>query len=96
MISQYSYGFNGIEIQIANHLSPTIDEPPKGTWMFPKERFVKYEASDEYWCRYCRIGREARGFIMGEILSIDDSFSIASRRGSTIFNPDRMTMGYTR
>lgn len=27
-------------------------------WVFPKEKFVEYEAEDEQWCRYFGIGKE--------------------------------------
>lgn len=58
----------GKKIVLDDRVSPTIDE---GDWIFPKERFVTYEISDESWCRYFGIGKEATiydrqdGVIMG-------------------------------
>ena len=91
MISGYDFGFNGIEIVIANDLSPTIQEYPKGSWIFPKERFTIYEPSDEEWCRYFKIGYEARGFIMGEVMGVEENFfSTTPKKNSTAFTLERM------
>lgn len=58
--------FDGVQIIIDNDLKPTIDEGK--AWIFPKEKFVTYEKSDEEWCRYFGIGRQGQGLIMGDIL----------------------------
>ena len=87
----FDIAFNGMDIVINNKLKPTINEFPKGSWIFPKERFVIYEPSDEEWCRYFKIGYEARGFIMGEILGVDDDFfRSTSKPKGTAFTLERM------
>ena len=97
MVSGFDFGFNGIAIHINNNLSPTITEYPKGSWIFPKRPFITYEPSDEEWCRYFKIGHEARGFIMGEIIGMDNNFMNPKPRiRATVFNPDRMGRGYAK
>ncbi len=97
MISGFDFGFNGIPIEINNNLSPTITEYPKGSWIFPKRPFITYEPSDEEWCRYCRIGHEARGFVMGEIVGVDSDFmSLKPISRATVFDPKRMGRGYAK
>lgn len=70
-ISGDKFMLNGVDIKIDNSFCPTINE--SRDWIFPNERFVTYEKSDEEWCRYFGIGRQGRGFIMGEIFSVDSS-----------------------
>jgi hypothetical protein len=60
--------FDGFEIVINNIFSPTIDEPED--WIFPNEPFIKYEQKDKEWCKYFKIGRQGRGFILGEIMQL--------------------------
>jgi hypothetical protein len=78
---------SGEEIKINNNLSPTINEGLG--WIFPEEPFIIYEPSDEDWCRYCGIGRQGRGFIMGDIYMYDRrlDLKIDWGRRSTIFDP---------
>lgn len=33
-------------------------ERRRKVWQFPTERFVRYESSDESWCRFFGIGKE--------------------------------------
>lgn len=58
--------FGGDQIIVNNDLKPTIDEGKD--WIFPKERFVSYEKSDEEWCNYFGIGRQGQGLIIGDII----------------------------
>lgn len=73
---QYSgevFNLNGHVVKIDNSLKPTINE---GTdWIFPKEKFITYEKSDESWCRYFGIGRQGTGFVLGEIILNNSIFS---------------------
>ena len=71
-VSQRDFSFGGEPIATDNFLRPTIDEPEG--WMFPEnEPFVEYGPEDEEMCRYFGWGRQGRGFVLGEILQIDES-----------------------
>lgn len=72
-ISHNDMILGGCLIQKCEFTSPTINEFPKGKWIFPYSRFVKYHKEDEEWCRYFKIGYEARGFILGQIYTIDNN-----------------------
>jgi len=90
MTSGSEFGFYGIDIKFDNKLKPTINEQ-KGRWIFPKERFVTYEHSDEGWCRYFKIGHEGRGLILGEVLGVDkDFFQTKPMKRSRAFDPKGM------
>lgn len=88
-----SFGFDGIDLRINNCLKPTINEFPIGSWVFPKTPFIIYQRQDEELCRYCRIGYEARGLILGEIVGVDaDFFSITPMKRSRVFDPDKLNI----
>jgi len=70
-ISQYGVDFTEIEVRIYNGLKPTINEPKE--WIFPKNRFITYEKSDEDWCVPLKFGRMGQGFELGEIFKINPS-----------------------
>lgn len=77
----YSDMFGGEKVVLDNNLEPTIDET--FGWIFPKEPFIKYEPKDEEMCRYFGWGRQGRGYIVGQIVQMDDTIY----NFSTIFNP---------
>jgi len=67
--------YNGIDFYFPGHrivfsegCDPTIDEPE---WVFPEERFTKYENSDIGWCKFFGIGRPGI-FKMGDIFIMED------------------------
>jgi len=66
--SEQEFKIYGHKVVIDNLLVPTVDETDR--WIFPKERFVIYEESDEDWCRYFGIGRQGLGVIIGEIYRV--------------------------
>jgi hypothetical protein len=68
-ISQYEVKFNGVEVRTCDWLKPTINEPKE--WIFPKNRFITYEKSDEDWCIPLKFGRMGHGFELGEIFKIN-------------------------
>lgn len=48
-------------------------------WIPPtKEPFIRYEKSDEEWCRYCRIGK-----VVDELVGLYDVHPIQARSPST-------------
>jgi hypothetical protein len=61
------FDFAGYRIVITDTVSPTIMEPD---WVFPKEKFVKYEESDISWCRFFGIGRPGIQQV-GEIITMN-------------------------
>lgn len=69
-ISQYTVKFRGIEVRTYDWLKPTINEPKE--WIFPKNKFITYEKSDEDWCVPLKIGRMGKGFDLGEIFKINN------------------------
>jgi len=52
--------FDRYQTVINNNLIPL-----ENTWVFPKEKFIIYEQSDEDWCSFFKIGRP--GSPIGEI-----------------------------
>ena len=68
-ISQYGIDFSGVEVRTYDWLKPTTNEPKE--WIFPKNRFITYEKSDEDWCVPLKIGRMGRGLELGEIFQMN-------------------------
>lgn len=69
-VSVGSFSIYGIPV-LANDsvCQPTIDEP--SGWIFPKNKFITYGPEDEETCRYCNLGRQGRGLILGDIYMVD-------------------------
>lgn len=84
--------FDGFEIVIDNMWSETIDETEG--WIFPNEPFVHYEQKDKEWCEYFGIGRQGRGFILGEIMQLTGPLFTLEisppKKKSRIFNPFKL------
>jgi hypothetical protein len=61
----------GIMVRFDSSLKPFGIEESK--WVFPNERFITYDKSDESWCRYFGIGRRQPARIVdGEIVLRQD------------------------
>lgn len=77
----------GYNIVINNNLKPTYTETK---WVFPKERFVTYEESDEEWCRYFGIGHQQTKQA-GEIIGMDIDLNINNKpkNRTYVWNPNK-------
>lgn len=63
--------FPGHRIILSELCEPTIDEP---FWVFPEDKFVKYDSRDIEWCRFFGVGRPGI-FKMGDIFIRDEDVS---------------------
>lgn len=86
------FSFAGYKIVQSTELSPTINEGDG--WIFPETKFITYGPEDESHCRYCGIGRQGRGFVMGDIFEIESPFNISFTAPRTVFAKKSNTFEY--